>query len=215
MISHVPMAVLPAAKNILIIGGGDGGTARELLRYERVEKIDLVDIDEMVSRAARKFFPKLAVAFDDKRLNTYYEDGIEFVKKKHQKYDLIIIDSTDPIGPGEGLFTSEFYRNCAKLLTSKGALVNQSETAQWDKEMIRSIYKKISAIFPQVSLYQAFIPTYPSGHWLFSFASKNVDPVNDFNAIKWEALGLETKYYNAELHRGAFALPNFIKELTS
>ena len=213
MIAHVPMSVAPHAKNILIIGGGDGGTARELLRYETVEKIDLVDIDEMVSKASKKFFPRLASAFADKRLHTYYKDGIEFVRKTKEKYDLIIIDSTDPVGPGEGLFTSDFYSNCHSLLNKKGILVNQSETAQWAPELVKSIYNKITAIFPIVRLYQAFIPTYPSGHWLFSFASKKIDPVQDYNSSKWESLNIETKYYNSDVHKGAFAIPTFIKEL--
>ena len=213
MISHVPMSILTQAKNILIIGGGDGGTARELLKYERVEKIDLVDIDEMVSRAAKKFFPKLASAFNDPRLSAHYINGIEFVKNAKIKYDLIIIDSTDPIGPGEGLFTSDFYNNCFKLLKANGALVNQSETAQWDPELVKSIYKKLSSIFPVLKIYQAHIPTYPSGHWLFSYAAKKTDPLADFNPVRWKKLKINTRYYNPDVHLGAFALPNFIRDL--
>ena len=213
MISHVPMAVLKEAKKILIIGGGDGGTARELLKYKSVVKIDLVDIDEMVSRGAKEFFPALAPAFRDERLHTHYEDGIAFVKNSDEAYDLIIVDSTDPIGPGEGLFTGEFYTNCKNLLTDAGVLVVQSESPQWDEELVVSIQKKLRKIFPLFKMYQAFIPTYPSGHWLFSFASKGLDPLEDLDAEKWNSLEIKTKYYNTEIHKGSFALPNFVKEM--
>lgn len=213
MITHVPMAVSPHAKNALIIGGGDGGTARELLRYPSIERVDMVDIDEMVSRAAIDFFPKLAVAFKDKRLFTHYENGIEFIAKSKENYDLIIIDSTDPIGPGEGLFTTEFYTNCKKRLIKSGILVSQSETAQWNAPLVASIYEKQAKIFPVLKLYQAFIPTYPSGHWLFSFGSEKLDPIKDLQKEKWESLKLKTQYYNTEIHVASFALPNFIKNL--
>jgi spermidine synthase len=213
MIVHVPMAVNPGAKDILIIGGGDGGTARELLKYKSVAHIDLVDIDEMVSRAAKLYFPQLAPAFADSRLHTHYTDGIRFVAETAQKYDLIIIDSTDPIGPGEGLFTSDFFRNCKQLLNAGGCLINQSENPQWDDAIVRSVAQKLSNIFANYAIYQAFIPVYPSGQWLFSFASDSRHPIDDFDAAKWQDLNLTTRYYNTDVHTAAFALPNFVRKM--
>ena len=145
----------------------------------------------------------------------FYEDGVAFVKDKKEVYDLIIVDSTDPIGPGEGLFTVEFYNDCNTALSKDGILVNQSESPyypEYAKEFKRS-YRKTSKVFPIVKIYQFHIPTYPSGHWLFGFASKSVDPVNNENIDKWNDLGLETKYYNTDIHRGAFMLPNFVKAM--
>ncbi|QXM05511.1 polyamine aminopropyltransferase [Crassaminicella indica] len=215
MITHVPMATNPNIKSVLVIGGGDGGTVRELTRYKTIEKIDMVEIDKVVVDASREHFQITACKLDDERVSLYFEDGIKFVEGKENIYDLIIVDSTDPIGPGEGLFTTEFYRNCYKALTEEGILVNQNESPYYEadaKEMIRAS-KKIKNIFPIAEVYQAHIPTYPSGHWLFGFASKKLHPVKDLDAQKWNDLGLKTKYYNTDLHVGAFALPNYVKEM--
>lgn len=213
MIVHTAMAVNPEIKRVLVIGGGDGGTVRELMRYPEVQA-DMVEIDQMVCDVARKFFPSLSKDLDNPRVNLTYEDGVAFMKGKKNLYDLIIIDSTDPIGPGEGLFTTEFYTDCYNALTEKGILVNQNESPVYDsfaKEAIRA-NGKLKAIFPIVEVYQAPIPTYPSGYWLFGFASKAYHPVKDLKADQWNALGLKTKFYNTELHVGAFALPNYVKE---
>jgi spermidine synthase len=215
MIVHVPMATNPQIKNILVIGAGDGGTVRELTRYATVENIDMVEIDKMVVDVCREFLPLTACKLDDPRVRLYYEDGLRFVRSKENTYDLIIVDSTDPFGPGEGLFTKEFYGNCFKALKEDGILVNQHESPYYDgyaKSMQRA-HKRIREFFPVCRVYQAHIPTYPSGHWLFGFASKKYDPLNDLAEQAWNALGLKTKYYNTELHRGCFALPNYVKEL--
>lgn len=216
MIAHIPMAVNSNIKRALIIGGGDGGSARELLRYNTVEHIDMVEIDEEVVSACREFLPITAGKLSDPRLKLFFEDGVKFVAdSKDNTYDLIIVDSTDPIGPGEGLFTTEFYQNCFRILTEDGILVNQNESPYFEhnaREMKRA-HAKIKALFPVSMVYQAHIPTYPSGHWLFGFASKKYHPINDLNATAWNALGLKTKYYNTDLHVGAFMLPNYVKEL--
>ncbi|QZY53809.1 polyamine aminopropyltransferase [Crassaminicella profunda] len=215
MITHVPMATNPNIKKVLVIGGGDGGTVRELTRYKTIEKIDMVEIDKVVVDASREHFNITACKLDDPRVSLYFEDGIKFVEGKENMYDLIIVDSTDPIGPGEGLFTTEFYKNCYKALTEEGILVNQNESPYYEddaREMIRAS-QKIKKIFPVAEVYQAHIPTYPSGHWLFGFASKKLHPLKDFNAQKWNDLGLKTKYYNTDLHKGSFALPNYVKEM--
>ena len=215
MIVHVPMAVNPDIKNVLVIGGGDGGTVKQLVRYSSVKSIDLVEIDREVVEVCRRFLPSISSGLDDKRVNIHYEDGLKFVRNTKQKYDLIIVDSTDPFGPGEGLFTREFYGNCSRALTADGIMVNQHESPYYENyanSLIRA-HSRIKGVFPIHKIYQAHIPTYPSGHWLFGFASNRFDPTEDFNADNWNTLGLETKYYNTELHKGCFALPNYVKEL--
>ncbi len=214
-IVHTPMAVHPDPKNILVIGAGDGGVIRELTRYDIVENIDLVEIDEMVIEASKKYLPQTACKFDDQRVNVYIQDGLKYVRTKNNEYDLIIVDSTDPIGPGEGLFTREFYGNCFKALKDDGIMVNQHESPFYNdtKLAMQRAHKRIKESFPIAKVYQAHIPTYPSGYWLFGFASKNYDPIEDINKSKWSKLGLTTKYYNLDLHIGSFALPNYVKEL--
>lgn len=214
MITHVPMAVHPEAKRVLVIGAGDGGVIRELTRYKQVEHIDLVEIDPMVVEVSKEFLPQTACCFDDPRVNIYYEDGVKFVRRYKGSYDLIIVDSTDPIGPGEGLFTKEFYGSCFKALKEDGIMVNQHESPYYDdtaQAMVRA-HKRIVETFPISKVYQVHIPSYPSGHWLFGFASKKYHPIHDLQAKKWEALQLKTKYYNTKLHVGCFALPTYVEE---
>ena len=161
------------------------------------------------------YFNYTSNKLSDERVNLYYEDGIEFVKGLVDEYDLIIVDSTDPIGPGEGLFTTEFYTNCFNALSENGILINQKESPYYATnahEMKRS-HDKLNKIFPVTMTYQYHMPTYPSGHWLFGFNSKGVNPLTDINTDSWNALELSTKYYNTDIHKGAFMLPNYVKEL--
>ncbi|SLK22600.1 Putative Spermidine synthase [Clostridium chauvoei JF4335] len=215
MITHVAMATNENIENVLVIGAGDGGTVRELTRYKNICNIDMVEIDEDVVKASKEFLPFTANKLDDERVNLLFEDGIKFIKGKEKVYDLIIVDSTDPIGPGEGLFTTEFYKDCFDALTDKGILINQCESPYYpnnQREMRRS-FNKLKDLFNVCEAYQYHMPTYPSGHWMFCFASKDLHPIKDFNAEKWNALGLKTKYYNTDLHIGAFMLPNYVKDL--
>ncbi len=215
MIVHIPMATNLKMKNVLVIGAGDGGTVRELTRYQTIENIDMVEIDKSVVDVCKEYLPQTASKLDDPRVQLYFEDGLRFVRSKENCYDLIIVDSTDPFGPGEGLFTKEFYGNCYKALKEDGILVNQHESPYYEgyaKAMQRA-HKRIREFFPVCRVYQAHIPTYPSGHWLFGFASKKYDPLKDLNEEAWNNLGLMTKYYNTEIHRGCFALPNYVKQL--
>ncbi len=215
MITHVAMATNPDIKRVLVIGGGDGGTVRELTRYPHIEKIDMVEIDEMVVRACEKYLPITASKLTEPRVSLYFEDGLKFIHGKENVYDLILVDSTDPIGPGEGLFSEAFYNDCYAALSENGILINQHESPYYPgyaREMKRS-HSKIKKIFPVSKVYQFHMPTYPSGHWLFGFASKRLDPIKDFNPEAWSKLGLETKYYNTDLHLGCFALPTFVKKM--
>ena len=215
MITHVAMAVNPRIKDVLVIGAGDGGTVRELARYEHIERIDMVEIDKMVVDVCKKHIPQTACCFDDKRVNLYFEDGVKYVRRVVDEYDLIIVDSTDPFGPGEALFTKEFYGNCFKALKEDGILVNQHESPYYegDRAAMQRSHKLIKSIFPISKVYQAHIPTYPSGHWCFGFASRTLDPIEDLKAEEWKRINLETRYYNTELHAGAFYLPTYVKEL--
>lgn len=214
MIVHVPMATNPGIKNVLVIGGGDGGTVRELTRYETIERIDMVEIDEKVVRLSQKYLPTMASNFEDKRVNLYFEDGVSFLSGLKNIYDLIIVDSTDPYGPGEGLFSKAFYENCYSALTEDGILVNQHESPYYEddaKEMKKS-HQKIKNTFPISKVYQFHMPTYPSGHWLFGFASKKFDP-ESADLKEWLKFKLNTRYYNTRIHKASFALPTYVDDM--
>ncbi|MDR1254199.1 MAG: polyamine aminopropyltransferase [Oscillospiraceae bacterium] len=215
MITHVPMAVHPDAKTVLIIGAGDGGVLRMLVQYPGVERIDISEIDAQVVNICREYFPEMTRGFDDKRVNVYYQDGLKFIRKYENEYDIIIVDSTDPFGPGEVLFTKEFYGNCFKALKDDGIIVTQHESPFYKNDAVamQRAHKRIIEFFDINYVYQAHIPTYPSGHWLFGFSSKKYHPIRDINQTAWETLNLKTKYYNTTLHKGAFCLPTYVKEL--
>lgn len=215
MITHPALAVHPNVKRVLVIGAGDGGVVRELAKYSQLEKIEVVEIDKRVVEVCQEYLPKTACGFDDPRVYLHFEDGLKFVRRKENTYDLIIVDSTDPFGPGEVLFTREFYGNCFRALTDEGILINQHESPFYaeDAKETRMAHRRIAQVFPVSLVYQAHIPTYPSGHWLFGFASKGLDPIQALRADAWNQLGIVTRYYNTQLHQGAFFLPNYVKEL--
>ncbi|MFA5676469.1 MAG: polyamine aminopropyltransferase [Christensenellales bacterium] len=215
MMTHVPLAVHPRAKDILIIGGGDGGTVRELCRYDSIRRIDLAEIDEEVVSVCKEYLPQVACGLGDKRVKIYYEDGLRFIRRCSDAYDVIIVDSTDPFGPGEGLFTKEFYGSCFKALKNDGILVNQHENPFYPEDAlaVRRIHQRIVQSFPISRLYQAHIPTYPSGHWLFGFSSKVYHPVRDVDTDRWKQYGIAARYYNTNLHRAAFALPTYVEDI--
>ena len=215
MITHVPMAVHPNPKRILVIGAGDGGVIRELVKYKGVEQIDLVEIDERVIEISKQYLPQTTLGFQDLRLKVHIQDGLKFVRKCEDFYDVIIVDSTDPFGPGEGLFTKEFYGNCCKALKEDGIMVNQHESPFYDEDAIamKRAHNRIVKSFPISRVYQAHIPTYPSGHWLFGFASKKYHPVKDLKVMPWKQQKIETNYYNTNLHKGSFYLPTYVENM--
>ncbi len=215
MIAHVPMAVHPHVKKVLVIGAGDGGAVRELVRYPEIEQIDLVEIDEEVIKVCMDYLPSVSCGMRNEKVKIHIEDGLKYVRSKEDEYDLIIVDSTDPFGPGEGLFTKEFYGNCYKALKEDGIMVNQHESPFYETDATACMraHKRIVESFPISRVYQAHIPTYPSGHWLFGFASKKYHPVHDLDAERWLARGLETRYYTPKLHEGAFCLPAYVEKL--
>jgi len=215
MLVHVPMAVNPNIKNVLIIGAGDGGIVRELARYDSIKRMDMVEIDKMVVDACIEHLPLTAGKLNDPRLNLSFEVGLKFVRNKTDEYDLIVVDSTDPLGPGEGLFTKEFYGNCYNALTAQGIMVNQMGGTVYEGDIMgmQRSYKRIKSSFPVATCYAAHVSTYPGGYWLLGYGSKGLEPVADLKADKWNELKLDTKYYNTELHKAAFVHPNHVLKL--
>ena len=206
MVTHVPMAVHPDVRHVLIIGGGDGGVAKELTQYDSIEKIDVVEPDEMLVEVCREHFPELACGLDDPRVNVYYQDKLRFLRNK---------TATDPFGHTEGLFTKEFYGSCYKALKEDGIMVYQHGSPFYDedKEECMKMHRKAFRAFPVSRVYQAHIPTFAAGYWLFGFASKKYHPVDDLDPAAWNALNMRTRYYTTRLHKGAFYLPAFLEEM--
>ncbi len=215
MITHVPMSVHPNVQDVLVIGAGDGGVVKELTRYQSVRRIDLVEMDPQVVEACQEYLPENACRLNDERVHIYFDNALRFIRRCTNEYDLIIVDSTDPFGPSEGYFTREFYGICYNALHEDGIMVNQqgSPFYKHDAEEMQRSHKRIVNTFPISRVYQAHIPTYAAGYWLFGFASKKYHPVDDFDAQKWMALKLDTNYYTTRLHKGAFYLPAYLEKM--
>lgn len=214
MLVHVPMFMHPNPKKVLVIGGGDGGSVREVLKHPSVEKVVMCEIDEMVVRAAMEYLPYTASKLNDPRVELVFEDGAKFVRQFKNEFDVIIIDSTDPTaGQGGHLFTLEFYKACNEALKEDGILCAQTEGMTYDWEWGSTAYKRIKANFPLVKMYLGFMPTYPGGIWSYTYASKaGLDPIKDYNPEKVRNFKEPLRYYNEEIHKAAFALPNFVKK---
>ncbi|AGB04635.1 spermidine synthase [Aciduliprofundum sp. MAR08-339] len=203
MIVHPPMLTHPDPKRILIIGGGDGGSAREVLKHDP-DEVHVVEIDEEVVRLSRKHLPFVARSYDDPRVHIHIEDGIEFAKRE-KNFDVIIIDSTDPVGPAEKLFSGEFYRYLRNTLAPGGIISQQCGTPVYHPEEVCNVHALLSREFRYVRLYFAYIPTYPSGMWAFSIASD--EPIR----IR-RKMDFPTRYFNEEIYSSSMVLPNFVKE---
>lgn len=215
MVTHVPMAVHPSVKKVLIFGGGDGGVATCFAKYPEIESIDLVEPDENMVEVSKQYFPEQTEGLNDPRVHIYYQDGLHFLRTVQDEYDIIINDSNDPFGHEEGLFTKEFFGGCYKALKEDGIMVYQhgSPFFDEDEEACRSMHRKVFSIFPVSRVYQAHIATCPAGYWLFGFASKKYHPLQDFDAARWKARNIETWYYTTNLHVGAFMLPKYVEDL--
>jgi spermidine synthase len=220
MLAHTSSCLLGDPQNILVIGGGDGGTIRELLRHKCIKKVDLVEIDKDVIEASKQFFPAMSRGFFDPRVTVYIRDGIEFVKEaRANTYDIIIIDGTDPVGFAAGLYEKSFHENCFRLLTSRGVFLTLSESP-FDltyADVVRKVRSNLRSVFPVAETFLVYIPTYTTGMWSFVFASKKLHPVRHFKpkqaAKMIKAFESELRYYNPETHLAAFVLPNFVKRL--
>jgi len=210
MIVHPAMNTHPNPENVLIIGGGDGGTLREVARYKRVKTIHMVEIDERVIENSKKYFPSLACAFNDPRLTLLVKDGVKYVRNTRHKYDIVIVDSSDPVGPAVQLFSREFYQDIYNILDDAGLLVVQSESPIFYQDIFKFVNKNISEVFPNTYVYLAAVPTYVSGPWSFTMGSKKYDPLK-LGSDRTEFSGL--KYYSNYIHTSAFYLPFFIREM--
>ncbi len=215
MMVHVPLAVQPMIRNVLVIGGCDGGVLRELEKYESIATIDVVELDEKVIQVCQKYFPKNQETFSDKRVSLHFQDGLKFVRGKEAAYDLIIVDTANPFGINESLFTREFYGNCYKALREDGTLISQHANGFYeeDEEAFRHIRHRLISVFPINKIYMSSVPSYAAGYLLFGYSAKKVNPETDIQVAQWEAQKIHTRYYNPDVHRGAFYLPNYIKEL--
>lgn len=210
MITHIGLTTLPNPRRALVIGGGDGGAVREILKHKSIEKVTLVEIDGKVIEASKEFLPKISCCLDDPKVEIIVDDGIKHVRENKNTYDMIIVDSTDPVGPAVGLFGSSFYRDVHEALTANGLFVAQTESPFLNADLIARVTADVRSIFPLVRFFTANIPTYPSGLWSFTLGSKKYDPLEvDIDGIP----DFSTKYYNHGVHKTAFVLPQFIKDL--
>ena len=210
MISHIAMFSHPNPEKVLVIGGGDGGTVREILKHSQAKEVVLVEIDEAVVRASLKFLPSISSKLRDQRVKLRFEDGIAFVNSLCDEFDVIIVDSSDPIGPAAELFSRRFYRGIYKALKKDGIFVAQTESPIFNSELLQDVCSSIRELFPISKTYLSAIPTYIGGFWTFTIGSKMYDPVqirsNDVSRM-------ELKYYNSEVHKAAFVLPEYVKQV--
>ncbi len=214
MMSHVPLFSHANPQKVVIIGGGDCGTLQECLRHRSVTEVWQIDIDEQVTRLSEKYFPELCTSNNDPRAHISFDDGIKWMKAaKPESFDIIIVDSTDPVGPAEGLFKQDFFENCFKVLKKGGIFIQQSESPLYHMQLIKNMHETLRAVgfsnthtapFPQ--------PVYPTGWWSATLAGKGVD-LQDFREKDAQQKTFKTRYYNAGIHRASFALPEFMREL--
>jgi spermidine synthase len=212
MIAHVPLFVHPSPQRVLVIGGGDGGTVREVLKHDCVERVVMVEIDEVVVTACRRHLPSVSQALDDPRLEIIFADGIQYVAETAERFDIAMVDSTDPIGPGVGLFEKPFYANMARILTAQGILVTQAESPFYDLEFQHTLLANQRPYFKKLHTYLYTTLAYVGGLYCFGFASKDLCPLRDFDPKRFAAAGIATRYYNSHIHQAAFRLPQFLKE---
>jgi len=212
MIVHVPMFTHPSPEKVLVIGGGDGGTVREVLKHSSVKQVDLCEIDEHVVRLSRKHIPQMASGLGDRRVRIVAEDGAKFVKDNKNTYDIILVDSSDPIGPAEVLFSEDFYASMKESLTEGGIAATQSESFFYHGDIVERLTGYAKKLYAIPGYYFTGVPTYPSGIIGFTFCSKKYHPFRDYREERVAAIQPTLKYYNPAIHRAAFALPSFIKK---
>ncbi len=209
MISHIPVVTHKEPKKVLVIGGGDCGVVNELSKYEELEEIDMVEIDEIVVKECIEKLPSISGnASQDDRINFIFEDGVKYIQDKKGIYDIAIVDSSDPIGPAEVLFSEEFYMALKDSLKEDGIMVCQSQSPIFHKDVLKRTRKILDSYFPLVKTYKAVVPSYPGGMWSFTIASMKYDPLQ----ANLERLSINTKYINKEIFKSSFMLPNFMIE---
>ena len=213
MITHPPLFSHPAPQKVLIIGGGDCGALTEVMKHPEVEHCTMCEIDKEVVEVSKRHFPYLTEGINDARAHVLFADGKKFIEESNEKFDVIILDLSDPVGPAADLFQKEFHQKVYDCLNDDGILVAQTESPFYNKNTVISLYSNLTDIFPICKMYTCFMPIYPSTFWSFGFCSKKYDPLKDFDQERYDNLKLATKYYNNDIHYGAFALPQFAKEL--
>jgi spermidine synthase len=216
VMGHIPSMVHPKIRNVLIIGGGDGGIVREFVKHPEIERIDLVEIDVRVIDVSREFFPDCTSGLSDKRVNIRTEDGVEYIKTFKNFFDVIIIDSTDPEDFAAGLFTQEFYRHVSDALTENGIMMAQTENPFYDEYGIKKFYDNLREVYPVVKSFTGPMMIYPGVFWTFAFASKGLQPtvLNESKISMMKELEKKLKWYNMDWHKGAFSLSNIHKKVT-
>ncbi|MCC5877394.1 MAG: polyamine aminopropyltransferase [Candidatus Sumerlaeia bacterium] len=218
MLAHVPLYSHPNPRRVLIIGGGDGGTLREVLNHPGVEQAVMVEIDGMVVEQCRRHFPALAGGFNDPRTELIIGDGVAHVNQAPDaSYDVVLVDGTDPLGPGEGLFNSDFYSHVSRILTEDGlTATHTSENPLIKPWVVETLVKKLAGIFPNTCLFRSEIPIYHTGSWYFALGSKGNDPrTSSFPVDRFLKHATPRNYYNEAIHRAAFAMPSHVEELLS
>lgn len=211
MVAHVPLFTHPNPEHVLVVGGGDGGVIREIMKHPSVKKAVLVDIDGKVIDYSKKYLREIACELDNERVEVKVDDGFMEIAKSENMYDVIMVDSTEPVGPAVNLFTKGFYAGIAKALKEDGIFVAQTDNPWFKADLIRKVQSDVKEIFPITRLYTANVPTYPSGMWTFTLGSKRHDPLQ---VKETRFHDIDTKYYTKELHKAAFVLPKFVTDLT-
>ncbi|MCP4566085.1 MAG: polyamine aminopropyltransferase [FCB group bacterium] len=214
MIAHVPLFAHPHPREILVIGGGDGGCVTNVLKHPEVERCTICEIDGQVIEVCKKHFPHIAKGFDDPRCRIVIKDGKEFISNTDEKFDIILLDLSDPIGPAADLFQKSFHETVRNRLNDDGIMVAQSESPLFNPQTVKAMYSNLRDIFPIVRMYTCLMPIYPSCFWSFAFCSKKYHPIDDFDSKRYAATDLsDCNYYNEDVHRGAFGLPAYVKKL--
>ncbi len=210
MLAHLPMMSHPSPRRVLVIGGGDGGTIREVVKHKEVEEAVLCEIDPRVTAVCREYLPEVASGLADPRVRVLHEDGVSYIKEHKNSFDVILVDSTDPVGPAVGLYSPEFYAACKEALRAGGIVCAQSESPFVNGDVVRRVSQSMQSSFPHRLLYLSPLPTYPSGFWSFTAGAGQPLPRE---VSKERAAALATRYYTAEVHEAAFALPPFAAAL--
>lgn len=213
MLVHVPLLAHPQPRSALVVGGGDCACLRELLKHSELERIVLCELDEAVTQVCERFLPWVAAATKDPRVVLRFEDAVRYVSDTAERFDVIVVDSTDPVGPAARLFERRFYRAARRVLRPGGVLAAQSESPHWSAELVSRIFSELRTVFPHVAPYLGGVPSYPSGFWSWAYASENPPPEGPVGVERSRAIAAQCRYYNPEAHRGAFLLPTFVREL--
>ena len=211
MLTHPALTTAPSIERVLVIGGGDGGTVREVLRHPDVKECVMVEIDEMVVDASKEYLPGIGTAWDDPRLDVRFIDAIDYMNKSTDaSYDVILLDGTDPVGPGAMLFDESFYADCKRMLSPDGVMALQSESPLLMMDMFVDIQHKLRALFCEVHPYLGPVPLYGTGTWSWTWCSNTGEPLRPIPE-RQAAIVEGSKAYNEELHQAVFALPNYVK----